>query len=198
MGKVFDKALIYAIKAHKQQYRKGDRIPYIVHPLEVASIVATMTKDEEIMAAAVLHDTVEDTEVTIEEIEKKFGSRIRKLVACETEDKHPEIPPEDSWKMRKEESLVFLKDADRDAKIVWMADKLSNMRSFLRMYLLEGDDLWQHFHMKDINQQYWYYQRIAELLEELDEYPAYQEYCKLLSIVFSSVKDKNEGSTNEQ
>lgn len=198
MGKVFDKALIYAIRAHKQQYRKGDRIPYIIHPLEVASIVATMTKDEEIMAAAVLHDTVEDTEVTIEEIEKKFGSRIRKLVACETEDKHSEMPPEDSWKMRKEESLVFLKDADRDAKIVWMADKLSNMRSFLRMYLLEGDDLWQHFHMKDINQQYWYYQRIAEMLEELDEYPAYQEYCKLLSIVFNSVKDKNEGSTNEQ
>lgn len=87
MGKLLDKAIVFAINAHKGQFRKGTDIPYILHPLEAATIVGTMTTDDEIIVGAVLHDVVEDTNTTIEEIRKLFGERVAEFVASESEDK---------------------------------------------------------------------------------------------------------------
>ena len=101
-------AIEFAAKAHDGMVRKKDKTPYILHPLEAAVIVGTMTSNQDVISAAVLHDVVEDTEITIEEIEEKFGSRVRKLVESETEDKRADLPPEDTWRIRKEESLEKL------------------------------------------------------------------------------------------
>ena len=91
-----DKAIAFATKAHEGQYRKGTMRPYIVHPVEVSDIVASMTKDEDVISAAVLHDTVEDCkDVTVEILEKEFGSRVASIVAQESEDKTK------TWKERK-------------------------------------------------------------------------------------------------
>jgi myo-inositol-1(or 4)-monophosphatase len=179
------KAIEFAAKAHDGMMRKKDKTPYILHPLEAAVIVGTMTADSDVISAAVLHDVVEDTEITIEEIEENFGSRVRRLVESETEDKRADLPPESTWKIRKEESLEELANCgDRDVLILWLGDKLSNMRSFYRIWKNEGESMWQSFNQKDPVQQEWYYSSIAELTSSLKDFPAWQEYNELLKIIF--------------
>lgn len=179
------KAIEFAAQAHDGMERKKDKTPYILHPLEAAVIVGSMTADKDVIAAAVLHDVVEDTEITIDEIEESFGSRVRALVESETEDKRAELPPESTWQIRKEESLKELeKCGDTDVLILWLGDKLSNMRSFYRIWKNEGDSMWQTFNQKDPLRQKWYYSRIAELTESLKGFSAWQEYNELVKIVF--------------
>ena len=179
------KAIKFAADAHDGMARKKDKTPYILHPLEAAVIVGSMTEDRDVICAAVLHDVVEDTDITIEEIEENFGSRVRALVQSETEDKRAELPPESTWRIRKEESLEELANCgDRDVLILWLSDKLSNMRSFYRIWKTEGDSMWQSFNQKDPLQQKWYYTRIAELTSPLQEFTAWQEYNELLKFVF--------------
>ena len=182
-------AIQFASKAHDGMCRKKDNSPYILHPLEAAVIVGTMTNDQDVISAALLHDVVEDTEITIEEIEENFGRRVRELVESETEDKRADLPPEDTWRIRKEESLNDLKNTDDDAVLMlWLGDKLSNMRSFYRISKNEGSAMWQAFNQKDPEEQFWYYNSIAELTSSLEKYPAWQEYNELLKIVFERNK----------
>ena len=105
-------AIIFATKAHDGMRRKKSEVPYILHPMEAAVIVGTMTEDQNMIAAAALHDVVEDAGVTIKEIEEKFGKRVKELVSSETEDKRADLPPADTWRERKEESLAVLKNTD--------------------------------------------------------------------------------------
>ena len=156
-----------------------------MHPVEVANIVSTMSEDRELMAAAILHDTVEDTDATIEEIRDLFGTRISLLVMTDTEEKREDLPPEETWKLRKEESLNMLEHTkDMDVKMLWMGDKLSNMRSFARAYMKDGDKMWNNFHQKDPKVQAWYYASIAKYLSVLKDYPVYKEYVALVKYVF--------------
>lgn len=186
---VLDKALCFAIEKHSGQTRKTQATPYILHPLEVTAIVGTMTNDPETLAAAVLHDTVEDAGVTLEELAEKFGKRVALLVMTETENKREELPPAQTWQLRKEETLIMLEHTrDLSVKMMWLGDKLSNMRSFYRLYRKQGDALWQSFNQKDPAMQAWYYRTIAKCLRELREYDAYQEYVKLVNIVFKNVE----------
>lgn len=179
------KAIEFAARAHDGMKRKKDKTPYILHPLEAAVIVGSMTDNSDVISAAVLHDVVEDTSITIEEIEEIFGSRVRKLVESETEDKRADLPPEDTWRIRKEESLEELESCgDTDVMMLWLGDKLSNMRSFYRIWKTEGEGMWQAFNQKDPSQQKWYYCRIAELTSALKEFSAWQEYNELVKIVF--------------
>ena len=100
-------AIAFAVKAHDGMRRKKSSAPYILHPMEATVIVGAMTDDQNIIAAAALHDVVEDTGITIEEIEKRFGKRVRELVESETEDKRADLPPASTWRIRKEESLAI-------------------------------------------------------------------------------------------
>ena len=182
------KAIQFAAAAHDGMVRKKNNTPYILHPLEASVIVGSMTDDSDIIAAALLHDVVEDTDITIEEIEENFGSRVRTLVEAETEDKRADLPPESTWKIRKEESLIELASCNDTAVLMlWLGDKLSNMRSFYRIWKNEGNSMWQAFNQKDPAQQKWYYTRIAELTSELKEFSAWQEYNELVKIVFGEV-----------
>ena len=133
--KQFDEAIKFAVDAHSGMQRRRESTPYILHPLEAATIAGTMTSDAQVLAAAVLHDTVEDTDVTIEDIEERFGPRVAMLVSSETENKRPGIPPRESWRIRKEESLRDLAEAaDPGVAVLWLSDKLSNMRAFYRSW----------------------------------------------------------------
>ena len=182
------KAIEFASRAHDGMIRKKDKTPYILHPLEAAVIVGSMTDNRDVISAAVLHDVVEDTSITIEEIEENFGSRVRELVESETEDKRADLPPEDTWRIRKEESLQELANSgDTDVLMLWIGDKLSNMRSFYRIWKAEGESMWQSFNQKDPSQQKWYYTTIAELTSSLKEFSAWQEYNELVKIVFGNV-----------
>ena len=178
-------AVAFAVKAHDGMRRKKRAIPYILHPMEAAVIVSTMTEDENVMAAAVLHDVVEDAGIAIEEIEEKFGKRVRELVASETEDKRADLPPAATWRIRKEESLAVLKNTDDiGILMVWLGDKLANMRSIYRDWKVEGDAMWQRFNQKDVSEQAWYYRSIITLTERLADTSAWLEYKTLTELVF--------------
>ena len=136
---IFDEAIKPAVSAHSGQTRKTDTTPYILHPMEVAAIVGTMTDDLDVLAAAVLHDAVEDTAVSVDEIGSKLGERVAELVEAETEDKRDGRDPEDTWKARKEESLkVLAESGDRDVKILWLGDKLANLSAIQRAWSRKG------------------------------------------------------------
>ena len=120
-------AIAFAVKAHDGMRRKKSEAPYILHPMEAAVIVGTMTDDQNLIAAAALHDVVEDAGITIGEIGEKFGARVKELVSSETENKREELPPEETWRIRKQESLEKLKATDdMDVLVLWLGDKLSN------------------------------------------------------------------------
>ena len=178
-------AIAFAVKAHDGMRRKKNDSPYILHPMEAAVIVGSMTNDQNLIAAAALHDVVEDSGISIEEIEEKFGARVRELVESETEDKRADLPPTDTWRIRKEESLAVLKNTDDIAVlIVWIGDKLANMRSIYRDWKVEGHAMWQRFNQKDVNEQAWYYRSIADLTERISDTSAWLEYKTLTELVF--------------
>ena len=178
-------AIAFAVKAHDGMRRKKSDAPYVLHPMEAAVIVGTMTDDQNLIAAAALHDVVEDAGVTIDEIEAKFGKRVRELVESETEDKRADLPPSDTWRIRKEESLAVLKNTDDiGVLILWLGDKLANMRSIYRDFKVEGVAMWQRFNQKDVNEQAWYYSSIVKLTERLSDTSAWLEYKTLTELVF--------------
>ena len=187
---LFDEAVLFATKKHSGQRRKGNNAPYILHPLEAAAIVGTMTDNQETLAATVLHDTIEDTDTTIEEIREAFGKRVALLVLTETEDKRPGIPEEQTWKIRKQETLAILAMTKDDAvRMMWLGDKLSNMRSFFQLHIREGDAMWNHFNQKDPSMQLWYYNTLLEYLSPLKHFDAYKELKMLTSAVFVSTQE---------
>lgn len=170
----------FAEKAHKGAVRKGSDIPYITHPLETAVLTSMMSDDEELIAAALLHDTLEDAGVSYEELRRHFGRHVADLVAEETEDKSK------TWIERKSRTIEHLRSAGREIKILTLADKLSNIRSTARDYLLVGERVWERFNVKEKDKHAWYYQSMVYLLKDLADYPEYQEYVKLCSAVFGS------------
>ena len=178
-------AIAFAVKAHDGMRRKKSDAPYILHPMEAAVIVGTMTDDQNLIAAAALHDVVEDANITINEIEEKFGKRVRELVESETEDKRADLPPESTWRIRKEESLAVLKNTDDiGVLMVWLGDKLANMRAIYRDFKAEGVSMWQRFNQKDPDEQAWYYRSIVKLSERLSDTSAWLEYKTLTELVF--------------
>ena len=183
---IFDEAIKLAVSAHSGQTRKTDTVPYILHPMEAAVIAGSVTDDLDVLAAAVLHDAVEDTSISLDEIASKLGERVAQLVAAESEDKRDGRPPEETWKLRTEETLAELaKTTDRDVKILWLADKLSNLRSIQLALAKEGEAAWQRFHQHDPKEQGWYYRSVADLLrDELKDTQAWQEYDALVKAVF--------------
>ena len=159
-------------------------MPFNHHLLEAATIVGTMTTDDEIIAGAVLHDVVEDTGATVEQIEALFGTRVAGFVASESENKREDLPAESTWKIRKQETLDHLKNAPVEIKMMTLGDKLSNIRAIYRDYMTIGDELWQRFNQKDKSQHCWYYISIADCLDELSCYWVYKEYCELVDKAF--------------
>lgn len=182
---LLDRAIVFAVKAHAGTERRGKGFPYIIHPMEAMEIVATMTTDQEVLAAAVLHDTVEDTEVTIEDIRMVFGDRIASLVAQESEDRPEGVSDEESWHDRKRAAIDRLAKAPHDAKIVALGDKLSNMRAIARDYAEIGNALWGRFHAQDPKDHEWHYRGLADSLRELQDTAAFQEFESLINKVFS-------------
>lgn len=178
---LFDRAAVFAINAHSGIERRGKGFPYIIHPFEAAAIVATITNDPEMLAAAVLHDTVEDTGVTNEQIESEFGPRVARLVFHETAP-HGFLP----WREKRLIQIEKLRNAPRDGKIVAIGDKLSNLRAISSDYSMIGDELWKRFHAPngktDIE---WYYRGLADALSDLSDTVPYQEFLLLLDKTFT-------------
>ena len=187
---LLDRAIIFAVKAHHNSERRGKGFPYIVHPMEAVEIVATITPDQELLAAAALHDTIEDTDVTAEQLRAEFGERIANLVHAESDQINGVLfnatvnDEASTWHERKQAAIDRLAAAPHDAKIVAMGDKLSNMRAIWRDYQMKGDELWNIFHVKDKASHEWHYRGLADSLSELSDTFAYKEFISLIDQVF--------------
>jgi len=192
-----DRAAYFAVDAHKGQTRKNKVTPVCMHLFEASTVAISICEDlmreniidktelKNIVAAVLLHDTVEDTTTTEENIYEYFGKRVGDLVMGETEQHPGGVADSSTWQVRKEESLKRLAESDDiGVKVMWLADKVSNIRSYYRMRMLKGKNMWDCFHEKDNEKQKWYYYRVAELLKDLSFTSAYGEYMRLTDIVF--------------
>ncbi|WP_077620522.1 HD domain-containing protein [Litchfieldia sinesaloumensis] len=175
---VIEKAIIVASKAHDGQYRKLTNIPYITHPLGVGLLLMKASAREELIVAGILHDTVEDTELTLEEISDEFGEEIAELVeGCSEPDKSL------SWEERKEHTITFLRTASEDIRTVVCADKLHNIRSIIRDFEGQGEQVWQRF-SRGRNKQEWYYRNVAASLEFASTFPLVDELKREIDVLF--------------
>ena len=181
---LLDKAILFATKAHKNVERKGKGVPYICHPLEAMSIVATASDDQELLAAACLHDVIEDTDYTYEDIKKQFGKRVADLVQAESDTYIPGMDAAESWKIRKEIAMKHLSEASREVQLVAIGDKLSNMRAMYRDYKEVGDKLWEKFHVKDPVLHEWHYRELLASFNKIRDTEPYKEFEHLVNKTF--------------
>lgn len=155
-----------AERHHRGQMRKSGE-EYITHPLAVAQILAELGMDTTTLVAALLHDTVEDSEdgaVMHMAIQEAFGPRVAAIVlACSDAVAVPGRPKPD-WRERKDAYLQHLEDADEDVLLVSACDKVHNAGSILADLRTDGEDLWSRFTVTDPHQQLWYYTRVTEIL----------------------------------
>ena len=191
MMNMLEEAIIYATIMYQGKVRKFKGVPYILHPMEVAQILSTMSDDQELIAAGMLHDVVEDTDGTMEEVEKRFGKRVAFLVASESENDYPGEDRSDTWKRRKEESLKVLRNSDDlGVQMLWLADKLANIRSLAQIYGENGEKLWSMLHQSDPAEQCWYYRSVAESLElTLNRTGAFKELIKHINYIWPGTFD---------
>ena len=180
-------ATIFAAQQHDGMLRKGTDLPYIVHPAEVMAIASALTGDPEILAAAVMHDVIEDCGVSESELAARFGARVAHLVMSETQLSSGD--PRATWDARKQEALSRIAAGDRDVKLIALSDKLSNMRAIHRDYDRDRDSMFLRFHQHDKRRHAWYYREMTALLEgEFGDTAAWQELRAHVEHVFADVQ----------
>ena len=161
----FPAAMAYAYQVHANQRRKGTGIPYIAHILGVAAIAMEYGADEDQAIGALLHDAAEDGggEATLAEIRARFGDAVADIVlGCSdslVEDPEDKLP----WQERKENYLAHLENASQSVCFVSAADKLHNVRSIIRDYHEQGEDIWDRFQGRR-DGTLWYYETVADTL----------------------------------
>ncbi len=182
------KAIEFAMKKHGSvknkdgtigQKRKGSGLPYIVHPMEVWQILRNNDCSVEVQIAGLLHDTLEDTNTTPEEIKEKFGKNVLDLLQTESEDKSK------TWKERKQHTIDALGQDSIEAMQVCCADKFSNCRAQLYDYKQIGDTLFDRFNKQSTPElQAWYYKSIVKALAPLKEMKMYLELCETVKELY--------------
>ena len=163
------KAIDIAVRAHNGQYRKGTRVPYICHPLNAARILAVHGYDEGLVAAAVLHDVLEDSTCSIQSLLEQFGSRIAGIVLILSN-----CMDAPTWMEKKKQTIIRLASADNDALRVALSDKLSNLIDIENDCSLVGDAVWERFNGSR-DELAWYYGELLNLFSSrFSEYPEMQ------------------------
>ena len=162
-----ERAMRFAAKAHRHHHRKGSDLPYITHPAGVAMLLLKAgIDDDEILAAALLHDVVEDTEHTLEMLAAVFPPRVVQLVAALTERKHDHDGRKRSWQDRKDEHLRHIAAEPWEARAIVLADKLHNLGSMV-VDLEAGEDLWSRFSASP-ERVLWYHREMIAAAEQND------------------------------
>jgi len=180
---LIDLAIEVALNAHQNQFRKGTDIPYITHPLAVGIILAKAGCSDDVIAGGILHDTVEDTAITLDYLQDTFGERVATIVKGASEpDKS--LP----WEKRKAHTIAFLKTATLEDRLVACADKLHNIRTIAAEVKQIGDNVWSRF-KRGKKEQEWYYRGLVKSLREgdngVDDSPLFQEFSAEVENLFS-------------
>jgi (p)ppGpp synthase/HD superfamily hydrolase len=159
MTAIFD-AIEFAADSHRGHYRKGTKIPYIIHPLNVAKILIDARCAEAVAVAGILHDTVEDTPASLDDIRRRFGEAVARIVEGASEPDKSK-----SWEQRKTHTIRFLKTAPEDVLLVSCADKIENLEAIRKDRERVGEEVWARF-KRGRDQQEWYYRSVLAALEE--------------------------------
>jgi GTP pyrophosphokinase len=178
----FEEALVYAVRLHAGQYRKGSKIPYAAHLLSVASIALQYGAGEDEAIAALLHDAIEDQggAATREDIRRRFGERVVEIVVgCTDSDLVPKPP----WKARKAAYIAHVRQASPSVRLVSACDKLDNARAILADYRVLGEALWKRFHGGKEGT-LWYYGELLRAFREAGDSPLIEE----LGLVVSEIE----------
>lgn len=166
---LIEKALRRAARAHDQQTRKGSDLPYLTHPVGVMYLLLKAGyEDDELIAAALLHDVVEDTSVTLEQLRQEFPEKVCSWVAELSEKKKDSSGTERPWEDRKRDHLNVVQEASEGACAIVLADKLHNLQSMLYDLQESGETVWQRFNASP-EQIIWYHQKMFEAAKRDDE-----------------------------
>lgn len=188
------RAIEFAGKAHRDETRKGTTVPYIVHPLDVLSILLKNGASEDLAIAGVLHDVLEDTSTTRKELRKKFGDAVGLLVEGASEDEKltkgvSNEEKKKTWKLRKTQKIESVRKAGYDLRLLICADKLANIRDLSEDIRISGEGIWSKFNALKEDEA-WYYREIAAALTSLgssiSETRAYRELSSCIGQVFDS------------
>ena len=176
---IVEKAINFAAKAHEGQTRKSSDVPYITHPFSVGMLLQKTHCTDEVIAAGILHDTLEDTATTYEQLTEQFGTHIANLVRTASEpDKS--LP----WEERKQHTIEMLKHASLEDIQIITADKIHNLRSIRADLEVTGEKTWDRF-KRGRQEQHWYYSSIVkELTPWKKEFILIQELEKEVYEVF--------------
>lgn len=154
-------AFEFALAAHGDQVRKGPAVPFVAHLMAVSALVLEHGGDAEEAAAALLHDTLEDTPTRVDDLRRAFGERIAAIVVACTDNIQP-CPPD--WRDRKERFILCLRETDPSSRLVIAADKLHNARDVVRAQREWGDAAFKPFRGGKAGT-LWYYVASLEALE---------------------------------
>lgn len=187
----FAAAFALAWAVHGTQRRKKTGIPYMAHVMSVAALALEHGADEDVAMAALLHDTVEDSEdgeSTREVIEDQFGGRVAGIVMACSDAVAVSGRPKPDWRERKETYLHHLAtDADADALLVSACDKVHNARSILADLRTDGDAVWQRFTVSDPRAQLWYYTSVLDILRRRLPGPLTSELGDIVTAIAAHV-----------
>jgi (p)ppGpp synthase/HD superfamily hydrolase len=184
-----DRAIGFAARAHEGQRRKTGGVPYIAHPVGVAMILQKMGCEETVIAAGLLHDTVEDTKATMEDILSNFGDEVADIVKGCTE------PPKrkGNWENRKLHMINTVRVAPISVKLVVAADKYHNLSHTRHYYKRKGKAIWNRFG-RGVEQQAWYYRSMLESITtnvpDPDRYPIFEQLSAIIGELFEGIPSR--------
>jgi len=176
------KAINTAATLHDGQERKGDGLPYIVHPFSVALILMDYSEDEDVILAGILHDTVEDTGYTKEQLKDEFGERVASLVTDLTE-----LPKTYSWQERKDHYLKHLESTSHESKLICAADKLHNLQSMLEAFRNFGNGALEKFNAP-ADKKLWFYEECLKIFKKDEKMP--KELISQIEVLLESIRSE--------
>ena len=176
---LIEKAARIAIIAHKDQKRKSDGFPYIIHPFMVALKLAKYNFPDEVIAAGLVHDVLEDTDISEEDLREELGDEVLEIVKGVSENKNL------SWEERKRKYIETIKKAPAEVKAVSIADKIHNLEGMVAGYAEMGSDLWKKFN-RGKEDQMWFINSTLQALKESWSHPLIDEY-EYLVVQFNKV-----------
>lgn len=173
---LYERVLTVAVGAHKEQVRKHDGSPYVIHPIMVARILERSGFGEEVQAAGLVHDVLEDTAMTEEDLRRLVSDEVVDIVTAVSEDK--DLP----WEERKEHYIASVVAAGESVWAVSVADKIHNAESLITHYEKVGPAVWQVFN-RGKEKKVWFERTLLARLQTVWQHPLLEEYARLVSIL---------------
>jgi (p)ppGpp synthase/HD superfamily hydrolase len=170
---LIEKALQIALKAHEGQKRKTDDSPYIIHPIMCALKLKGYNFSEEAIASALVHDVLEDSDFSENDLKNKLGEKVFNIIKSLSEDKSL------AWEERKKQYIENIKNGSLEVKAVSLADKIHNLESLLLAYEAQGKNIWSKFN-RGKDKKLWFEKEVLHVLKETWEHPLILEYEKLI------------------